>query len=62
MAPLAGKVAMVWLKGRLPEALGQTALPVAEQVQLPEVMPAGRGSATTVPSAATAPVLVAVTV
>ena len=47
---------MVWLRAPLPLAAGQVA-PLALQVQLIEATPAGCGSLTTVPLAATSPLL-----
>ena len=61
-APCEGKFAIVSLNGNTPEAAGQTAPLEAAQVHAPELIPGGMGSATTAPSAATRPVLVATTV
>ncbi len=60
--PPPGKVATVWFSGIAPLAFEQTAPLLAAHVQVPEAMPFGSGSATTVFGAATLPVLVAVTV
>ena len=57
----AGKVAMVSATAPVPLAV-QVAPPAAAQLQLWAVMPAGIGSLTVVPSAATVPLFVTTTV
>ena len=54
-----GKVARVSFKSPPPDAFGQTAPPLALQVQVWLAMPVGAASDTVVPAALTAPVLLA---
>ena len=51
---------MVGFKAVVPLAAGQTAPPLAAQLQLQPAMPAGRGVASTAPAADTAELLLAV--